>query len=116
MVNIIFEHLYTVEGYVTFAITVVSGKFSGASNFCISENSLADAVLTLREIYNKLSGEYQMNDYNSDDFILFEFEKYGHLKVSGQVGGSHRQQYLVYQFMTDQTVLAEIISSFRSMT
>jgi len=55
-----------------------------------------------------------MNNYDNDDFILFESMKLGHLKISGQVGGSHSQQYLVYQFMTDQTSLNVAISSFRN--
>jgi hypothetical protein len=115
MEKMTFAHQYTVEGYITFTISVVSRGFSGVSSFCISESSLKEAIYTLSEMYNNLKGSYQMNDYDSDDFISFEFQNLGHIGISGQVGGSHREQYLKYQFMTDQTVLTEIISDFKSM-
>jgi hypothetical protein len=110
-----FEHQYTVEGYLTFTVKVVSGEFSGSSTFCISESSLKEAISILSEMYNKLKGTYRMNDYDSDDFMLFEFQNLGHICISGQVGGSHREQYLRYQYNTDQTILAEIITDFKSM-
>ena len=115
MDSIIFEHQYTVGGYVTFRIKVTCGEFSGASNFCISESLLKEAISTLSELYNNLKGSYQMNDYDSNDFILFEFLERGKMKITGQVGGSFREQYLNYQFITDQTLLGEIISSLKRL-
>ena len=115
MGSITFEQNGAYGGYITFITNVISGKFSGSSSFCISKSLLNDAIETLCKMYNELKGIYQMNDYDSDDFVLFEFMQRGHLKISGQVGGSHCNQYLVYEFMTDQTALCEIISSFRKM-
>jgi len=115
MGNITFEHKYTIGGYATFAIKVVSGGFSGISSLCLPNDSLKSAIASLTEMYDKLSGTYEINDTDSNDFILFEFMKYGHLKVSGQVGGGHRPQYLVYEFRTDQTFLNEAIKGLRKM-
>jgi len=115
MGNIIFEHQYTIEGYVTFAVHVKSGKFSGMSNFCIAESVLKDAILYLSEMYDSLKGMYRMNDYDSDDFMLFEFLNHGRMRISGQIGGSHSKQYLKYQFVTDQTVLGIIVSDFKRL-
>ena len=115
MENIVFEHQYTVEGYITFTVKVMSGDFSGTSNFCIAEILLNDAILALTEMYDNLEGTCQIKDYDSDDFILFELLRHGHIKISGQVGGSHNDQFLKYQFTTDQTVLNIIISSFKGM-
>lgn len=115
MDSIIFEHRYTVGGYITFAVSVTSGDFSGASSFCIAESSLKEAISSLSEMHETLKGSYQMNDYDSDDFIIFEFLTLGHLEISGEVGGSHSEQYLKYQFITDQTVLNGIISGFRNV-
>ncbi len=56
-----------------------------------------------------------MNDYDSDDFILFTFKNHGRICISGQIGGSHRQQWLRYQFITDQTGLGIIISDFQGL-
>ena len=115
MDKISFEHQFTVEGYLTFSVRVISGDFSGSANFCISEIALKEVISALSEVYNCLKGTCQMNDYDSDDFNLFETEKLGHIIVTGQIGGSHRRQYLNYQFITEQTVLAEIISDFKNM-
>jgi len=115
MASITFKYQYTDDGYVLFSKKVISGKFSGASNFGVLDDSLREAVSCLSAMYNDLSGVYQLSDDESSDFILFEFLKYGHLKISGQVGGCHRENYLVYQFMTDQTALKEIISDLSKM-
>jgi len=61
------------------------------------------------------SGTYQINDYDSDDYILIECLKLGHISISGQVGGSHSEEFLRYKFLTDQTVLGELISRWRKM-
>jgi hypothetical protein len=115
MASITFERLYTDEEYITFSYEVESGDFAGASNFSISRTSLQNAISSLTEMYNSLKGSYQIRDYDSDDFVLFEFLSLGHMIISGQVGGSHRPQYLRYQFTTDQTVFGSIISSLRRM-
>lgn len=115
MGSLAFEHQCTVGGYITFTIRVISGSYSGASSFCISESLLKDAISSLRTLYDELQGTYQMNDYDSDDFILFEFRSLGHVEIAGQVGGSFSDQYLRYRFLTDQTVLAGVISAFRGM-
>ena len=115
MESLVFEYLYTVEGYITFTVRVQSGEFSGASSLCMPKSSFQDAISSLNDMYNNLKGTYQINDCDSDDFIQFEFLDLGHIKVSGQVGGSHREQFLNYQFVTDQTVLNSIISDFKRM-
>ena len=115
MESIIFDYRYTVEGYVTFTITVKSGEFSGASNFCISESLLKDTISALSKMYNSLKGKYQMNDYDSDDFMCFEMENLGHMTITGQLGGSYNIPFLKYQIQADQTILGEIISNFKDM-
>jgi len=55
---ITFKHEYTVENYITFNIKVISGEFSGASSFCLSENSLKETVMVLNDIYTNLEGVY----------------------------------------------------------
>ena len=115
MDEITFEYLYTVEGYITFIVTVKAGAFSGASGFCIAESWLKNAIFFLSDMYRTLNGSYQMDDYDSDDFMCFEMETLGHMKVTGQVGGSHNTKFLNYECRADQTMLAEIIASFKHM-
>jgi hypothetical protein len=109
------EYQSTGESYIGFSVMVVSGGFSGASNFGISARLLQEAVSSLSRMYHDLSGIYQIDDHDSDAFILFEFLNLGHLRVSGQVGGSLSGNYLRYELLIDQTDLKSLISSFRSM-
>ena len=113
MGNIAFELMHTSEGYVAFTKKVMSGNFSGSSSFTVSTDTLKNAVLSLCKMQDELTGAYQLQDYDSNDFILFEFMKWGQMEITGEVGGDHRKQYLTYQFTTDQTFLNEIISSFQ---
>ena len=115
MGDIVFEYLYTVEGYITFSIKVKVGDFAGASNFCISESFLKNTISDLSEMCKNLKGKYQMNDYDSDDFMCFEMENLGHMTITGQLGGSYNIPFLKYQIQADQTILGEIISNFKDM-
>lgn len=109
MDSITFIHQYTVENYFSFSVAVKSGAFSGSSSFCLSEIMLKDAVTSLNKLYENLSGTYQINDYDSDDYVFFEFLNLGHVLVSGQLGGSYNPQHLCFQFISDQTALLEVI-------
>lgn len=115
MNQIVLTHQYTVENYFTFSVYVHSGGFSGISNFCLSERSLKDAIISLNKLCESLSGMYQINDCDSNDYILFEFLKLGHIKITGQLGGNYNPQYLCFQFISDQTVLQAVISTFSDM-
>jgi len=110
-----FSHEYTVEGYVTFLVHVTSGLFSGESSFCIAAEALKKGVHELQSIYKLLIGEFTLHDYDSDDFIAFEMQKYGHIVIRGQVGGSHSSQYLVYKFHSDQAGLKQIIDDLNCL-
>ena len=115
MDEIVLEYAYTVGGYITFSVRVIAGEFSGASGFCIAERWLKDAISNLSEMISNLRGEYQMDDYDSDDFMCFKMKKSGHMTVTGQIGGSYNATFMKYEYCADQTVLAEIIASFTRM-
>lgn len=109
MNSISFQHLYSAIGYITVKVEVYSGVFSGSSTFCMSNAVLKSMALQLQQLYETLSGTYQVDDYDSDDFVRFECLKHGHVQITGQVGGSYNNQFLNYQFETDQTALKQII-------
>lgn len=115
MDNIEFEYLYSVEKYTTFNVTVKSGNFSGRSGFCVSEAALQESVESLNAIYERLSGAYTLTDYDSDDYILFEFQHLGHLVIAGQLGGSYSEQFLKFKMNSDQTLLQQIIVQLKQM-
>ena len=115
MNSVNFVLAYRVEDYITFAVSINSDCFSGKSNFCLPISAIYQATESLCLITQALSGEYTIFDYDSDDFFQIIFKKYGHLSISGQLGGSYNNNYLVYCFETDQTMLYEIIESLKRL-
>lgn len=107
--------LYTVENYFTFDVRVKSSGFEGSSNFCISRENLITAIETLRKMYNDLTGSCVVTDYDSDAFIAFELNGLGHLSISGQIGGSHQDHNMKFKYISDQTVLVNLIKTFEAV-
>ena len=113
MDNISFAFVLKSENYITFSVSVNSGCFSGKSNFCLSQTTISTVIEALRLLNRELAGEYSIFDSDSDDFVQISFKKYGHLRISGQLGGSFNKEYLVYCFDSDQTLLTQIIESLQ---
>ncbi|MCR8845343.1 hypothetical protein NQ117_16805 [Paenibacillus sp. SC116] len=109
---LIVEHLYTVENYLTFNIQVKSGGFAGQSNFCISKEKIGEIIQSLEEAYEKLSGRSQIDDYDSDAHLVIKATRLGKVTVSGQIGGSHQEHSMRFEFTSDQTVLERLINLF----
>ncbi|MCF7799944.1 hypothetical protein K9L05_01175 [Candidatus Babeliales bacterium] len=107
------ELLYNVENYLTFNVKIKSGKFSGESNFCISEENISLFIKKLSEMHNRLIGNCELRDYDSDSYINFEMIKLGHMLVYGQIGGSHEEQFMRFKFETDQSILLNLINIFK---
>lgn len=105
------EHLYTIEKYLTMQINIRSGEFSGASNFCMPSEKLLSIIQELRKMNNTLSGRCSLNDYDSDAHINFEMGELGHLRVSGQIGGSHESHFMKFKYVIDQTILQNLIKT-----
>jgi hypothetical protein len=106
------EHLSTEQGYLIFSIHVVSRAFAGKTSFWISHEQLKKDISALRQIYENMNGLYSIKDTESDDFVMFEFQKYGHVNISGQLGGSYNPQFMHFMLDSDQTVLNDIITIF----
>lgn len=107
--ELVIEHLYTVEGYFTFNIRVKSGRFAGASNFCIQKEKLVSIAQTLSVMHKELKGCCNINDSDSDAFISIEMDKFGHIYINGQIGGSHEEHFMKFKYTTDQTVLEQFV-------
>ena len=109
------EHLYTVEDYFTFNIKVKSEEFSGASNFCMSRESIVSIIENLSKMYEELKGYCEIKDYDSDANVKIEMDKYGHLYVFGQIGGSHEEHFMKFKFNADQTFLNTLIEMLKTL-
>jgi len=109
------EHLYAIENYHTFKVTVNSGAFAGTSNFCLSKEKISIIVEQLCNMYETLTGNCKIMDYDSDAHIIIEMENFGHMNVYGQIGGSYEEHSLKFKFSTDQTILYEVINLFKEV-
>lgn len=107
--KLIIEHLYTVEDYFTINIKVKSGEFAGASNFCISKENILSVIEVLSNMHKQLTGYCEVRDSDSDAHITIEMDKLGHMSMIGQIGGSHEEHYMKFKYITDQTVLINLI-------
>ena len=107
--------LYAVDNYLTFKTKVKSDEFSGVSNFCISKEEIASIINTLSIMHSELKGICKIQDYDSDAFLYIEVQKLGHVLISGQIGGSHQEHFMKFKIKTDQTVLLNLIQTFKSL-
>ncbi len=113
--SLIFSLKYLVQLHFTFKLSVKSGVFSGESSFCISKEELKKSLKKLEESYSQLSGEVKLQDYDSDAFLSFLFEKDGRIIVSGQVGGTFSDHNLKFTFSTDQTVIPPFLTDIEAL-
>lgn len=111
--KILIEHLYTVEDYLTFNISVKSGVFEGASHFCIPKTKIIHIISELNHMHEELKGKIEMKDTDSDSFIAIQMKQFGHICIWGQIGGSYESNYMKFSYDTDQTILMEIIRTFK---
>jgi hypothetical protein len=103
------EELYTVDGCTTFRIGVISGDFSGSSNFCITGEETERIQKHLENMNGTLTGTVTIYDSDSDDFITLELNERGQLTCKGSIGGSHRANSMRFLFQADQTILSPLI-------
>lgn len=108
------EYLYTVEDYITLSIRVKSGGFSGESNFCISKERINLIIEKLREMHENLLGSITLDDYDSDAHIVFKVSGLGQLVITGQIGGSHEEHNMKFKFVSDQSIIHELINTLIS--
>jgi len=111
---LILKHLYTVDGYITFNMKVKSGEYAGASNFCIQRETMISVLSELIKIHDILQGTCDLRDNDSDAYVKIEMEQYGHIRLSGQIGGSHEDNFLKFQFKADQTLITKLIHILQS--
>lgn len=107
--------LYSVEKYFTFSVEVKSGYFSGKSNFCFSDLKIKEMLNVLKEMNVRLCGECEIKDNDTDSFFKIEMGKRGHAFASGQIGGSHEDNYMKFMYDIDQTVLMRLIKLFQKV-
>ena len=87
--------------------------FSGKFAYCIEDDNLADYIQSLEQLDKIEQGEFRFSDMDSDSFIYFEKTKFGHMKISGRLGMTFRNNYLIFEMDADQTVIARLIERLK---
>ncbi len=107
-ITFLFDFLYKVEKYFTYEIYILTSGYSGKCNFCIPEDKLKAYVKRISKIMNDLSGEFTIEDCESDAYIKIYFENIRELYLSGQIGGSYEDNNLKFKLRADQTILLRL--------
>ncbi|MFH0897949.1 MAG: hypothetical protein V1855_00020 [bacterium] len=107
------EYISTENDYFHLMIQIKSGMFSGASEFCISKGNIIKIIKTLKNMHETLKGSCVISDFDSDGHITIEMQKLGHICISGQMGGTHQDHYMTFKFMTDQSILPNLIKNLK---
>jgi len=110
-----FATRYLVQVHFTFDLTVLSDKFGGTSHFCVYKGDLETLCNELLKMQMTLSGTSILNDNDSDGFVAFTISENGQLQVCGQVGGSHEDHFVKFEFRTDQTCIPQFVDDFKKL-
>jgi hypothetical protein len=91
-------------------LAVRSGGFAYERAFYFSDWCLAQAINSIRQMMGGLPGTAELRGQWEKDFIRFEMNKLGHVKVSGELfEHSELTQSIKFAFFTDQTVFGPLL-------
>ncbi len=105
-------HMEKRENSAVFLLVRTNG-FSGEYEYCIEPENLQAYLRSLEEFDLKEQGEFCFRDMDSDSFILFQKNQYGHLQVKGQLGSSFQNTYMIFEMKADQTLIQSVIQCLR---
>ena len=83
--------------------------FSGQFVYYIEDDNITEYMKSLKILNDEEAGELLITDMDSDSYIKLEKIKYGHMIISGRLGSSFQENYLMFKFPADQTVIPNLI-------
>ena len=83
--------------------------FNGQFVYYIEDDNITEYIKSLKILNNEESGELLITDMDSDSYIKFEKIKHGHMIISGRLGSTFQENYLMFKFPADQTVISNLI-------
>ena len=99
-----------------FDIKVRSGMFSGLADGCEYDyKELRKFIEALEEMILFKRKETAFIEIGYGNKIVFECDRTGHIKVSGDIQGDVGSHILKFEFMTDQTVFPKFIKELKSL-
>lgn len=96
-----------------FTVSIKCGIFSGGNDFSVPIEDIKK--IEKININNLTTNDVVMiTDEESDSYINFTvLDNFGKITVSGSIGGSHRDNYMIFKFIADQTILQNLINLFK---
>ncbi len=99
-----------------FNIKVKSGVFSGMADGCEYDyNELQKFIKALEEMILFKREEITFIEIGYGNKIVFNCDKTGHIKVSGDIQGDVGRHILKFEFMTDRTVFPKFIKELKNL-
>jgi hypothetical protein len=63
----------------------------------------------------ELTGCCEIADNDSDAYITFRMDKFGHMIVFGQIGGSQEEHFMKFKYDSDQTIIDKLVKLFTEL-
>ncbi len=99
-----------------FDIKVRSGVFSGIADGCEYDYmELQNFITALEEMISFKRKEVTFIEIGYGNKIVFNCDRAGHIKVSGDIQCDVGSHILKFEFMTDQTVFPKFIKGLKSL-
>jgi len=95
----------------TFNVKVVSGDFTGVSEFEYNIKDFIHFIKEIKELYAFKLNQVELNDICYGSNIRFCLDKTGHITVSGTIYGNSMEHRLTFIFTTDQTAIETFYNS-----
>jgi hypothetical protein len=102
------------SGFATLLV-IRSGGFAAALPFHFQPGRLAEFISALESMDRTLKGNAILKPTWEPEFLSFELDGSGHVRVFGElVESSEHQQRLHFSFLTDQTCLRPLASRLKA--
>ncbi|OEH84661.1 hypothetical protein BHU72_09215 [Desulfuribacillus stibiiarsenatis] len=89
----------------TFNVSVISGNYSGISEFEYNIEDFVRFVKEIKDLYDFKTKTVELNDICYGSGVKFCLDKTGHVTVSGRLYGIAMEHSITFTFITDQTAL-----------
>jgi hypothetical protein len=95
----------------TFDVEIVSGRYSGFSEFEYNYREFIEFIKVLNGLYKLENYTATLNDICYGSQIKFSMDKSGHIEICGEIYERACTQSLVFIFSTDQTAFKKFCKS-----
>jgi hypothetical protein len=103
-IDVSYEDFHNGNPYnTTFNVKVISGDFSGVSQFECNIKEFINFVEQIKALYDFKLKQVDLDDICYGSNIHFSLDKMGHITISGKIYGNAMEHSLTFMFTTDQT-------------